>query len=80
MVVKIDLQKAYNKTDWNFLDYILARKGVVPNGDLGSFGASPWLTSPIFLMVPLKVSSQQLRVKERQPPLSLSFFIGCGLS
>lgn len=26
VVVKIDLEKAYDKTDWDFLDYIMARK------------------------------------------------------
>lgn len=27
VVVKLDLEKAYKKVDWNFLDVILARKG-----------------------------------------------------
>lgn len=27
MVIKIDLEKAFDKIDWDFLDYIMARKG-----------------------------------------------------
>lgn len=26
IVVKLDLEKAYDKNDWNFVDYIMARK------------------------------------------------------
>lgn len=28
MIVKLDLEKANDKTDWDFLDYVLARKGL----------------------------------------------------
>lgn len=34
-VIKIDLEKAYGKTDRNVLDYIMARKKSAPNSDLG---------------------------------------------
>lgn len=27
VIVKLDSEKAYDKTDWDFLDYIMARKG-----------------------------------------------------
>lgn len=30
-VVMLDLEKTYDKTDWNFLDFVLARKGVGAN-------------------------------------------------
>lgn len=36
VVVKLDLEKAYDKADWNFLDFILARKDFEPNGHHGS--------------------------------------------
>lgn len=35
VIIKIDLEKAYDKTDWDFLDFVLARKGFGSNGDLG---------------------------------------------
>lgn len=28
LFTKLDLEKAYDKTDWNFLDFIMARKGI----------------------------------------------------
>lgn len=28
LIVKLDLEKANDKTDWDFLDYVLARKGL----------------------------------------------------
>lgn len=40
VVIKFDLEKAYDKTDWNFLDYFMPRKGFVRNGDLGCLDAS----------------------------------------
>lgn len=27
VVLKLDLEKAYDKTDWDFLDHVVARKG-----------------------------------------------------
>lgn len=29
-VIKLDLEKAYYRTDWDFLDFIMARKGFGP--------------------------------------------------
>lgn len=35
---KIDLEKAYDKTDWGFLDYVIARKGFGSKWCLWVFG------------------------------------------
>lgn len=39
LVLKLDLEKAYDFTDWDFLDYIMARRALVVNGDHGSMAA-----------------------------------------
>lgn len=34
-VVKLDLEKAYDRTDWGFLDFVMVKKGLDQNGGDG---------------------------------------------
>lgn len=34
-MVKLDLEKAYDRTDWEFLDFVMSKKGFGLNGRIG---------------------------------------------
>lgn len=55
MIIKIDLEKAYDKTDWDFLDFLLAKKDLDLNGDLGCMVASLRFISRLFKRDPKKL-------------------------
>lgn len=57
VIIKIDLEKAYDKTDWDFLDFVLARKGFGSNGDLGFLDVFLLFISRLFLMGPQRFLS-----------------------
>lgn len=44
-MLKINLEKAYDKIDWDFLDFVMARKGLDSNGVLRCMAASLWFIS-----------------------------------
>lgn len=48
VVVKIDVEKVYDKTEWDFLDYVMARNGSIPNRDHGCLGVFPLLIARLF--------------------------------
>lgn len=66
--MKLDLEKAYEKTDWSFLNSVIARKDLELNGDLRYRVVFPL---PIFIscsMGLLKVSSRPQGTSDKVTP------------
>lgn len=75
MVVTIDLEKAYDKTDWNFLDYITAKKGFGSKWDSWVFECLSTAHSSIILTVNPKGFFSTTRGLSQGDPLSPFLFI-----
>lgn len=54
VLVKLDLEETYDKTDWIFLDFILAKKGFGAKWSLGYLIVFPTPTFLSFSMDPLR--------------------------
>lgn len=73
ILIILDLEKAYDYTDWDFLDYCYARKGLEVNGGPRFTDVYLLPTSPFLSMARLKVFSLLLVVSSRGTPY-LYFF------
>ena len=62
MLSKLDVEKAYNHVNWDFLIYMLECCGFMKNGEGGFLFASLLLNSLFLLMKILVVSLKALKV------------------
>lgn len=76
---KAGVRKSLHKTDWNFLDYILARKGFGAKWRSWVFGCLSSAHFSIILNGSLKVFSRPQRALRRRSPFALSFYSSCQL-
>lgn len=49
MILKLDLEKVYDNTNWDFLDYMMARKGFGSNWRSWTYGCLESFHFPIFI-------------------------------
>lgn len=71
-VLKLDLEKAYDRTDWDFLDYVLARKGFDPSWRKWTIGCLP--SSQFSIIINDTPTTRGLRQGDLLSPFSFTLF------